>query len=168
MAGGLQHENVGAAHVFQDLHVVLAVGKTRDLRLPTRDAEERADLVGERLVRRPAEDLELVVVARALRLAREDGPRLRRRFLRTAVRARRAYPPAKSVRVACTHATLSGKAVERLRNAELAEFICTDTVNIAPAKRLPNFRILTVAPLLGEVIRRTNEARSVGEYIKDT
>lgn len=73
-----------------------------------------------------------------------------------------------SIYTACTHATLSGNAVEKLRYAEIEEFICTDTLDIPHSKRLPNFRILSVAPLLAEVIRRTNEARSVGEYIKDT
>lgn len=73
-----------------------------------------------------------------------------------------------SIYTACTHATLSSNAVEKLRNAEIKEFICTDTIDIPLSKRLPNFRILSVAPLLAEVIQRTNEARSVGEYIKDT
>ncbi len=75
---------------------------------------------------------------------------------------------ARTVHTVCTHATLSGDAVEKLAKAPIEEFICTDSVYIPPAKRLPNFKILSVAPLLGEVIRRTNEARSVGEYIKDT
>jgi ribose-phosphate pyrophosphokinase len=72
-----------------------------------------------------------------------------------------------SVRTVCTHATLSGKAVERLRDADLAEFICTDTIPIPPEKHLPNFTVLSVAPLLAQVIMRTNEGRSVGEYLKD-
>ncbi len=75
---------------------------------------------------------------------------------------------ARSVCTVCTHATLSGSAVEKLSNAEIEEFICTDTIDIPAEKRLPNFKILSVAPLLGEVIRRTNEATSVGEYLKDT
>ncbi len=73
-----------------------------------------------------------------------------------------------TVNTVCTHALLSGDAVERLRQLPIDEFICTDTIYIPPEKRLPNFRVLSVAPLLAEVIRRTNEARSVGEYIKDT
>jgi ribose-phosphate pyrophosphokinase len=73
-----------------------------------------------------------------------------------------------SIFTACTHATLSANAVERLAEAPIQEFICTDTVDVPASKRLPNFRILSVAPLLAEVIQRTNEARSVGEYIKDT
>lgn len=75
---------------------------------------------------------------------------------------------AKSIRIACTHATLVGNAVERLRQAELDEIIFTDTIYIPEEKRLPNFTILTVAPLLAEVIRRTNSGESVGAYIGDT
>ncbi|MCL4488036.1 MAG: ribose-phosphate diphosphokinase [Chloroflexi bacterium] len=68
---------------------------------------------------------------------------------------------------ACTHATLSHPAVDRLRNAPIDEFICTDTVPVPPEKRLPNFKILSVAPLLAETIARTHTGRSVGEYLKD-
>lgn len=75
---------------------------------------------------------------------------------------------AQSVRMAATHATLVGKAVDRIKNADITEFICTDTVDIPESKRLPNFKILTVAKMLAEIIRRTNEAESVGEYIGDT
>lgn len=75
---------------------------------------------------------------------------------------------ATSVRMAATHATLVGEAVNRLKNAEITEFICTDTVDIPESKRLPNFKILSVARMLAEIIRRTNEAESVGEYIGDT
>jgi ribose-phosphate pyrophosphokinase len=75
---------------------------------------------------------------------------------------------ARSVRIVCTHAALSGNAVETLRHAGIEEFICTNTLDIPEFKRLSNFRVLSVAPLLAEVIKRTHEARSVGEYIKDT
>ena len=74
---------------------------------------------------------------------------------------------ARGVHTVCTHATLSPPAVERLRDAPIEEFICTDTVPIPPAKRLPNFKILSVAPLLAETIARTHAGRSVGEYLKD-
>jgi ribose-phosphate pyrophosphokinase len=75
---------------------------------------------------------------------------------------------AQQVYTVCTHATLSHPAVERLRGAPIEEFICTDTVPIPLEKRLPNFRILSVAPLLAETIARTHEGRSVGEYLHDT
>jgi ribose-phosphate pyrophosphokinase len=75
---------------------------------------------------------------------------------------------AQKVYTVCTHATLSPPAVERLRETPIEEFICTDTVPIPPEKMLPNFKILSVAPLLAETIARTHEGRSVGEYLHDT
>lgn len=74
---------------------------------------------------------------------------------------------ARRVYTVCTHATLSPPAVDRLREASIEEFICTDTVPIPPEKRLPNFKIISVATMLAETIRRTHEGRSVGEYLKD-
>jgi ribose-phosphate pyrophosphokinase len=74
---------------------------------------------------------------------------------------------ARQVFTVCTHATLSHPAIERLREAPIDEFICTDTVPIPKEKQLPNFKILSVAPLLAETIARTHEGRSVGEYLKD-
>jgi ribose-phosphate pyrophosphokinase len=74
---------------------------------------------------------------------------------------------ARKVFTACTHATLSNPAVERLREAPIEEFICTDTVPIPPEKQLPNFKVLSVGPLLAETIARTHTGRSVGEYLKD-
>ena len=75
---------------------------------------------------------------------------------------------AKCVITVCTHATLSNPAIERLSQAPIEEFICTDTVPIPPEKMLPNFKVLSVAPMLAETIARTHEGRSVGEYLHDT
>ncbi len=75
---------------------------------------------------------------------------------------------AASVRIACTHATLVGGAVERLKASGIAEFICTDTVEIPTLDTIPNLTILSVAPLLAGVIDRTNKAESVGAFVGDT
>jgi len=70
---------------------------------------------------------------------------------------------ARSVHTVCTHPVLSNPALERLRDAPIEEFICTDTIPIPPEKRLKNFKILPIAPLLAETIARTHAGRSVGE-----
>lgn len=75
---------------------------------------------------------------------------------------------ASSVRIACTHATLVGSAVERLKASGIAEFICTDTVEIPNPDTIPNLTVLSVAPLLAGVIERTNKAESVGAFVGDT
>jgi ribose-phosphate pyrophosphokinase len=46
------------------------------------------------------------------------------------------------------------------------EFITTNSIPIPPEKQLPRLTVLSVAPLLGEVIRRVHEGRSVGEVFK--
>lgn len=74
---------------------------------------------------------------------------------------------ARNVYVAFTHAVLSEPAVERLRGLDITELITTDTLAIPQEKMLPNMTILTVAELLGEVILRSHEGRSVGELFNE-
>jgi ribose-phosphate pyrophosphokinase len=67
-----------------------------------------------------------------------------------------------SVSAACSHGVFSGSAFERIRDSELREVICTDTIPLTPAMaRLPKVKCLSVAPLLAEAIRRINENSSV-------
>jgi ribose-phosphate pyrophosphokinase len=56
--------------------------------------------------------------------------------------------------VACTHAVLAGKAVERLSRPEIAELIVTDTIPLAEEKRSAKTTVLSVAPLFAEAIQR--------------
>jgi len=63
--------------------------------------------------------------------------------------------------LACTHAVLSGPAVERLAGSGLSEVVVTDTVPVPPAKRWDRLTVLSVAPLLAEAIRRVHTGESV-------
>lgn len=74
---------------------------------------------------------------------------------------------ARDVYAVATHAILSPPAVERLSAAPLTELILTNTLPIPPEKRLPNMTILSVAPLLGEVIRRIHFGISVGALFNE-
>jgi ribose-phosphate pyrophosphokinase len=74
---------------------------------------------------------------------------------------------ANDVYVSFTHPVLSGPAVDRLRGLPIKEIVTTDTIPIPPEKMLPNITILTVAGLLGEVILRSHEGRSVGELFNE-
>ncbi len=69
--------------------------------------------------------------------------------------------------ISFTHAILADPATERLRSLPLEEIVTTNTVAIPSEKRLPNMIILSVAPLLGEVIRRTHLGISVGEMFNE-
>lgn len=74
---------------------------------------------------------------------------------------------ARDVYVTCTHAVLSDPATERLAHLPLREIVTTDTLPIPAAKMLPNITVLTVSRLLGEVILRSHEGRSVGELFNE-
>jgi ribose-phosphate pyrophosphokinase len=68
---------------------------------------------------------------------------------------------ANDIYCAATHAVLSDKAPERLDNAGFREIMFTNTIRIPEEKKLPNMKILSVASLFGEAIRRIHEGESV-------
>jgi ribose-phosphate pyrophosphokinase len=77
---------------------------------------------------------------------------------------------ARSVYLIFVHAVLSDPAVERLAVLPLEQIITTDTVPISEEKQAKlgdKLHILSVAPLLGEVILRAHEGRSVGEMFNE-
>jgi ribose-phosphate pyrophosphokinase len=69
---------------------------------------------------------------------------------------------ARKVSAACTHAVLSGAAVERINNSALAEIIATNTIPLDSKKeQLKQLTVLSIAPLLGEAIKRIHEESSI-------
>ena len=69
---------------------------------------------------------------------------------------------AKSVSAYITHGVLSGTAIDRIKNSKLNELVITDS--IAPTKLIldaSNIRILNLAPLIAEAIRRISSDSSV-------
>ena len=60
-----------------------------------------------------------------------------------------------------THAVLSDTAPKKLEDAGFKEIIFTNTIRIPEEKKLPNMKILSVASLFGEAIRRIHEGESV-------
>ncbi len=74
---------------------------------------------------------------------------------------------AHDVYLSFTHALLAPPAVDRLGELDLKEIVTTNTVDIPEEKILPNMSILSVAPLLSEVILRAHEGRSVGELFNE-
>jgi len=77
---------------------------------------------------------------------------------------------AKNIYLTFVHPVLSPPAVERLANLPLTKIITTDTVPIAPEDKAllgDKLEICSIAPLLGEVILRAHEGRSVGEMFNE-
>jgi ribose-phosphate pyrophosphokinase len=71
---------------------------------------------------------------------------------------------AKEVSAYITHGVLSGKAVERISGSVLKELVVTDSIDVtAKVKASKNIRSLSVAPLLGEAIRRIANDESVSK-----
>ena len=69
---------------------------------------------------------------------------------------------AKSVAAYITHGVLSGGAVARVDNSALDELVITDTILPTDATRASSrIRILPVAPLIGEAVRRIADESSV-------
>ncbi len=69
---------------------------------------------------------------------------------------------AKEVTAYCTHGVLSGGAVARIASSRLKEMVITDSIQPTEAVRVAqNFRVLSIAPLIGEAIGRTASETSV-------
>ena len=62
----------------------------------------------------------------------------------------------------CTHAVLSGRALDNIRSSQLDELVVTDTIPLSPeALAVGKIRQLTIADLLAESIRRVSNEESI-------
>lgn len=69
---------------------------------------------------------------------------------------------AKRVYAACTHAVLSGPAIERINNSELELLVASDTIDLQEKMiACPKLKVVSVAKLLGEAIMRIHDESSV-------
>jgi ribose-phosphate pyrophosphokinase len=81
--------------------------------------------------------------------------------LATAAKALREAGATKVV-ACCTHAVLSGPAIQRIRDSELGALVVTDTIPLRPEGReCEKIKVLSVAHLLAEAIRRTHLEESI-------
>ncbi len=135
-----------ARNFAEELELPLAVVEKRRIAIGT----EALTLVGE------VRGMDVIVVddevdtggtiSNAVRVAKENG--------------------ARDVYLCFAHPVFSPPAVDLLRGLEIKEIVTTNSIPIPPEKRLPNLKVLSVAPLLGEVIRRVHEGESVGEVFR--
>ena len=73
---------------------------------------------------------------------------------------------AKEIHVAATHAVFCGPAIERLKAAHLSSLVVTDSIPLRDDQLLPQTQVLTVAPLLGEAIKRIHRNESVSRLFR--
>ena len=72
---------------------------------------------------------------------------------------------AEDVRVVATHGVLVGGAMELLAHPAISEVVVTNTIPI-PENAIENLRVVSIAPLLAEAIRRIHTDRSVSEVFE--
>ena len=75
---------------------------------------------------------------------------------------------AREIHVAATHAVLCGPAFERLEKAPITSLVVTDSIPLSANQRFPQLRVLSVAPLLAEAIKRIHHDQSISEMFCDT
>ena len=74
---------------------------------------------------------------------------------------------AREVTAAVTHPVLSGPSRERLSAAVLKALVVTDSIPIPPDRMLPKIKVLSVAPLFGEAIRRIHQEESLNVLFQE-
>ena len=70
---------------------------------------------------------------------------------------------ASEVHAACTHAVLSGPAVDRIKNSSIGRLIATNTLPLPPEKQFDKLEIHSIAPILAKAIDAVFEDTSVSE-----
>ncbi|MBN1780422.1 ribose-phosphate pyrophosphokinase [bacterium] len=68
---------------------------------------------------------------------------------------------AHKILAACTHAVLSGNAVERIQKSAITKLFVSDTVFLPEEKKIEKIHVVTTAPLFGEAIRRIHNEQSI-------
>jgi ribose-phosphate pyrophosphokinase len=68
---------------------------------------------------------------------------------------------AKNILAVCTHAILSGDAVDRIQKSAISKLIVSDTVQLPDYKLIDKIQTISAAPLLGEAILRIHNEESI-------
>ena len=69
---------------------------------------------------------------------------------------------AKDIYVLATHPVLSGSAIKRLQKSHIKEIFVTNTIELPKEKQIKKIKIISIAPLLSETIKRAHEGTPMG------
>ena len=69
---------------------------------------------------------------------------------------------ANKILVGASHGVLCGPAIKNLAKSSITEIVVSNTVDVSPDKRLDKIKVLSIASLLAEAIRRIHTGESVG------
>lgn len=70
---------------------------------------------------------------------------------------------AKEVYACCTHAVLSGPAIERIKDSNIKELVMLNTIPLTKEKQIDKIKVISVAPVFAEAIKRIYEDLSVSK-----
>jgi ribose-phosphate pyrophosphokinase len=73
---------------------------------------------------------------------------------------------AREIHLAATHGVLCGGAIDKIREAPIKSLCVTNTIPLPPEKRLDSIKVLSVAPLLAEAIRRIHHDQSISAMFR--
>jgi ribose-phosphate pyrophosphokinase len=73
---------------------------------------------------------------------------------------------AKQIFLAATHGLLCGAAMQRIEEAPIQSLVITDSIPLPAEKAVPRISVLSIAPLLGEAIKRIHWNESVSVLFK--
>jgi ribose-phosphate pyrophosphokinase len=74
----------------------------------------------------------------------------------------------KEIYVAITHGVFCGKAIEKISQSPITLLGVTDSIPIPPEKHIPQIKVLSVAPLLAEAIKRIHHDQSISSLFDRT
>ena len=72
----------------------------------------------------------------------------------------------KEIYAACTHGILCGPAIERIEKSPIKELVVTNTIPLEEEKRIDKIKVVSIAPLFAEAIKRLNEAQPLGDLFE--
>ena len=68
---------------------------------------------------------------------------------------------ARAVHVAATHGVFCGNAINNIQEAPIDQVVVTDSIPLAQERLIPKIRVLSVAPLLAEALKRIHHDQSI-------
>ena len=68
---------------------------------------------------------------------------------------------ARDIYACATHGVLSGSAIDALKRSPIKELVLSDTIPLTPEKKISKIKVLSIATLLAEAIRRIHQEKSV-------
>lgn len=70
---------------------------------------------------------------------------------------------ANEIYACCTHPILTDPALSRIAQSDITELVVTNTIPLAPSKKHPKIKVLSIAPILAETILRIYNDWSVSQ-----